>query len=336
MRAVILGCSGQALTPDETAFYKGVNPWGFILFKRNIENPQQVRALCSALRDITGRDDTPILIDQEGGRVQRMGPPHWASYPAGRSYGDIYSRDEALGLEAARIGARLIAADLHDVGINVDCLPVLDVPVPGAHDVIGHRAYGLEPKIVSDLGGAAAEGVLSGGVLPIIKHIPGHGRAAVDSHLSLPVVENPRTDLEQDFEPFRALAGMPMAMTAHVIYSAIDADNPATTSKTVISEIIRGHIGFDGLLMSDDVSMQALSGNLADRARQSIAAGCDVVLHCNGLMEEMKAVVGEVPSLEGKAALRAEKALKRIAGGPDKADIAALRARFEQLFAPLA
>lgn len=330
-KAVILGCSGLVLTAEEEAFFKSVNPWGFILFKRNIDSPEQVKTLCQQLRETTGRIDTPILIDQEGGRVQRMGPPHWPTYPAGRVYGDVYHQDKALALELAHLVARLMAADLTDVGITVDCLPVLDVPVAGAHDVIGNRAYALEPGIVAELGRSAAEGLLSGGVLPVIKHIPGHGRAGVDSHLDLPIVDSSRADLERDFSPFRALADFPLAMTAHVIYSEIDPKRPATTSPIVVKDIIRDCIGYDGLLMSDDLSMHALSGTLGERAIAAFSAGCDMALHCNGRMDEMTSVVEQVPSLSGEAARRATKALAAIIAGPDDADIASLRYRFDTI-----
>jgi len=336
IRALILGCSGYELTPEEVLFFKEVQPWGFILFKRNVSGPEQVRALCDSLRELTGRKDTPILIDQEGGRVQRMGPPHWPVYPQGRVYGNIYAKDADLGLETVRMGARLIAEDLKAVGINVDCLPVLDVPAAGAHDVIGNRAYGIDPKTVSALGMAAATGLLEGGVLPVIKHIPGHGRAGVDSHLSLPVVDASRAELELDFKPFRQLSDMPMAMTAHVIYSAIDAKRPATTSPIVISEIIRGELGFDGLVMSDDLSMQALSGTLCERAEAAFAAGCDVALHCNGLIEEMRSVASAAPLLTSDAARRAATALKRNAHPLPEVDIRELRLRFDEHMAMFA
>lgn len=330
IRSLILGCSGYELTPDEIAFFKDLQPWGLILFKRNVSDPKQVAALCNRLREITGRDDTPILIDQEGGRVQRMGPPHWPVYPQGRVYGNIHAKDAARGLEAARVGARLMASDLRAVGINVDCLPVLDVPVPGAHDVIGNRAYGVDPQVVAALSRAAAEGLLEGSVLPVIKHIPGHGRAEVDSHLSLPVVDASLAELEQDFEPFRQQADMPLAMTAHVIYSAIDAVRPATISPVMMTEIIRGRLGFDGLVMSDDLSMQALSGTLRQRAEAAFAAGCDVALHCNGVMEEMLAVASAAPILASDAARRAEAALGRIHHCAADFDVAELRLRFER------
>jgi beta-N-acetylhexosaminidase len=329
--ACILGCAGPRLSDEERAFFRNARPWGFILFRRNIENPDQVRALTEALRACLGHPDAPILIDQEGGRVQRLGPPHWPVYPSGRAYDQLAP---PLRQEMARLGARLIANDLAAVGINVDCLPVLDVPLVGAHDVIGDRAYAATPEGVASLGRAAAEGLLAGGVLPVIKHIPGHGRAGADSHKALPVVEASLAELEAvDFAPFRALADMPMAMTAHVVYTALDPTHPATTSPRVIGEIIRGAIGFQGLLMSDDISMKALSGDLSGLARTSLAAGCDVVLHCNGDMMEMQAVVaGSVP-LAGQAATRAAGALARIARAPAPFDAAEARARFDAAFA---
>jgi beta-N-acetylhexosaminidase len=246
MSAAILGCSGAALTAEETAFFRHVRPWGFILFKRNCESPDQVRRLTDALRATVDRSDAPILIDQEGGRVQRLGPPHWGRYPPGQAYGLL--AEDRRGI--ARLGARLMAHDLRALGINVDCVPVLDVPDPLGHEIIGDRAYGRTPEDVAVLGRAAAEGLIAGGVLPVIKHIPGHGRAKADSHLELPVVETGWDDLDaRDFAPFKALSDMPMAMTAHVIYSAIDRKRPATTSRKAIRKVIRGTIGFDGLLV---------------------------------------------------------------------------------------
>ncbi len=318
-RAFIVGCSGLEITPDERAFFRDADPWGFILFKRNIDSPEQVRALTASLREIIGREDAPILIDQEGGRVQRMGPPHWRRYPPGRAYGRM--GPDGSKEEMARLGARLIAHDLLSVGINVDCLPVLDVPAPGAHDIIGDRAYAGDPRQVAVLGRAAAEGLLDGGVLPVIKHIPGHGRARADSHEALPVVDASRQELEAvDFEPFRALADMPLGMSAHVVYTAIDPENPATTSRTVIDEIIRGWIGFEGLLMSDDLSMKALSGTLRERAAAALSAGCDVALHCNGKLEEMQAVAEAAPVLSGTSRQRAERALARLRHRPEPLD----------------
>lgn len=324
VRAAIYGCSGPTLSDAERHFFAEADPWGFIIFARNIETPLQVAALTAEMRAIVGRD-LPILIDQEGGRVARFRPPHWRRYPPGRAYGELFERDKDVGLEAAHLASRLIAAELSASGVNADCLPVLDLPVAGAHDVIGDRAYGDAPQTVIALGRAAAEGLLEGGVLPVMKHMPGHGRAGADSHLSLPVV---KTDVkilnETDFAPFRALAHLPVAMTAHVVYEAIDPDEPATTSRRVIDDIIRGVIGFDGLLMSDDLSMQALSGSLAERAHASLKAGCDLVLHCNGKMDEMEAVAGEVHMLQGDALRRSNAAMDRMAVPQDFDETAAL------------
>ena len=331
--ASILGCAGLTLSPEEEAFFQDVRPWGFILFKRNVESPDQVRSLVDQLRASVGRPDAPVLIDQEGGRVQRLGPPHWRRYPPGRAYGELPANDPLLRREVTRLGARLLAHDLAALGINVDCVPVLDVPVAGAHDVIGDRAYAKTPEGVAVLGRAACEGLIAGGVLPVIKHIPGHGRAMADSHLDLPVVETSYDELDAwDFAPFRILSDMPMAMTAHVVYTAIDPKKPATTSKKAMREVIRGAIGFDGLVMSDDLSMKALGGEFADRARASLAAGCDVVLHCNGDMAEMKAVVAGTRALKGRAAQRAASALARIARSPEPFDAAEGRARFDAAF----
>jgi beta-N-acetylhexosaminidase len=288
------------------------------------------------LREAVGRN-APVLIDQEGGRVQRMGPPHWPKYPPGRAYGRMHVNDPLTQREMARLGARLIAHDLLSVGINVDCLPVLDLPAAGAHDIVGDRAYGTDVAVVATLGRAAAEGLLAGGVLPVVKHMPGHGRAMVDSHVSLPVVEAPLESLEAaDFLPFRMLADMPLAMSAHVVYTAIDPRAPATTSRRVIRGIIRGTIGFDGLLMSDDLSMQALSGGLGERAKAAFAAGCDIGLHCNGRMDEMIAVSQEAPILRGAALRRARSALARLNHLPEPIDVAEARARLGAALATLA
>ena len=328
--AAIYGCSGLTLTDAEKQFFAESKPWGFIVFARNVDTPDQVRALTDELRSTVGWN-APILIDQEGGRVARLRPPHWRSYPPGRRYGEIYSADREKGLEAAHLGAQLIALELRSVGVDVDCLPVLDVPVPGAHDVIGDRAYGETPQIVAALGKAALKGALAGGVVPIIKHIPGHGRAGVDSHEKLPVVDTDRATLSTtDFPPFSELSDAPLAMTAHVIYSAIDGDNPATTSSTVISEIIRSEIGFSGALMSDDLSMKALAGSFGDRTRASLTAGCDLVLHCNGDMVEMTAVAKEAPDLAGLALERTERAL-RMRTDPERGDLERLIHRFSSL-----
>jgi len=331
--ACILGCAGLKLSAEERAFFRDVRPWGFILFNRNIDTPDQVRALVDELRACTGVANAPVLIDQEGGRVQRLGPPHWRRYPPGRAYGQISANDPLIRREVTRLGARLLAHDLTALGINVDCVPVLDVPEPDAHEVIGDRAYGATPEEVASLGRAAAEGLIAGGVLPVIKHIPGHGRARADSHLALPVVDASLEDLDaRDFAPFKVLSDMPMAMTAHVVYTAIDPKRPATTSRKAIRGVMRGTIGFDGLIMSDDLSMKALSGDFAERAHASLAAGCDVVLHCNGDMAEMKAVMDGCRPLAGRAKARAAQALGRLAKTPEPFDAAEARARFDAAF----
>ena len=326
--AAIFGCSGYRLSAQERAFFADANPWGFILFRRNVESPEQVRALVQDLRDSVGRADAPVLIDQEGGRVQRLGPPFWPKYPPGAAYLQAAGGDVAKARELVRLGARLMAHDLHALGINVDCVPVLDVPVPGAHDIIGDRAYARDPDTVAKLGRAAAEGMLAGGVLPIIKHIPGHGRAFADSHHNLPVVDTPLAELDAwDFVPFRALSDMPMAMTAHVVFTAIDADAPATTSAAGI-RLMRDQLGFKGLIMCDDLSMQALSGTLTQRAEGATKAGCDMMLHCNGDMSEMMQVMAGTRILDGVAAQRADAALARIVALPEPMDIEADTARF--------
>ncbi len=331
-RACILGCEGLTLSKTERDLFRAVKPWGFILFRRNIDNPEQVRALTDALRECIDRFEAPILIDQEGGRVQRMGPPNWPAYPAARKLGDVQVNDPLVRRELVRLGARLMAHDLASVGINVDCVPVLDVPAADGHEIIGDRAYAMDAPTVAALGRAAAEGLIAGGVLPVIKHIPGHGRAKADSHLELPVVGASLEDLTAiDFAPFKVLSDMPMAMTAHVVYTAIDAKRPATTSRKAI-QLIREDLGFGGLLMSDDLSMKALGGDFESRARSALKAGCDVVLHCNGVMTEMTQVVDGCGAMSGKARKRAEAALARLAKSPEPFDVEAGRARFTAAF----
>jgi beta-N-acetylhexosaminidase len=309
-RAFITGVSGLVLTDDERIFLRAQRPWGFILFKRNVDTPAQVAALVADMRATVERADAPVLVDQEGGRVQRLGPPHWPVYPPGAIFGRLYDQRPADGLRAATLSARLIAAELTDLGIDVDCLPLADVPVPGADAVIGDRAYGTEPNKVAAIARAVAYGLAQGGVLPVLKHIPGHGRATADSHAALPTVDNSANELDStDFAAFRPLSDLPMAMTAHVVFSALDAAQPATTSATIIRQVIRGSLGFQGLLMSDDVSMNALEGSIAERSRAIVAAGCDVILHCNGKMDEMRAVAAEAPMLSGEALKRADAAL---------------------------
>ena len=326
-KALITDAAGLVLSADERAFFRDADPWGFIIFRRNVETPDQLRALTESMRESVGRN-APILVDQEGGRVQRLGPPHWPKYPPGAHYGALYDGDQEEGLRAAWLGARLIAHDLHTVGIDVDCLPLADIPVSQADPVIGKRAYGTTPAKVAALSAAVAEGLLAGGVLPVLKHIPGHGRATADSHHALPVVATDAKTLQStDFAAFRPLAKLPLGMTAHVVFTAIDPVAPATTSVTMVQQVIRGHIGFDGVLMSDDISMNALSGNLAERARASLAAGCDVVLHCNGAFEERREVADACPPLAGDAKRRADAALA-MRRAPAPFDLAAARDEF--------
>jgi beta-N-acetylhexosaminidase len=319
------------LNADEREFIRSERPWGFILFRRNVETPAQVAKLLVDLRSTLGEPDAPVLIDQEGGQVQRLRPPHWPLYPAGAAFGDLYDIDPVLGLSAARLSARLIAADLTDLGVTVDCLPLADVPVPGADDVIGDRAYGAEPGKVAAIARAVTDGLEQGGILPVLKHIPGHGRATADSHLKLPTVDTPRKELERtDFAAFRPLADLPMAMTAHVVFSALDPAHPATTSATIIEQVIRGVIGFQGLLMSDDLGMNALQGSFAERARAVVSAGCDMILHCSGKLDEMREIAAETPELSGKALGRARRALASR-GTPQPFDRLAARAELDAL-----
>jgi beta-N-acetylhexosaminidase len=304
IRSFISGCEGYALSAAETAFFRERNPWGLILFKRNCETPQQLKTLTASFREAVARKDAPVFIDQEGGRVQRMGPPsnYWRKYPEARAYGRLYEKSPISALRAARHVGRLMAEDL---------MPVLDVPQQGAHDVIGNRAYSLNIEQVMALARAHTAGFMDGGVLPVMKHIPGHGRSEVDSHHNLPVVNAKRAELEQiDFPPFAAFADAPMAMTAHVIFTAIDKNAPATLSKKVIKSVIRESIGFRGLLMTDDLSMKALSGTFAEKAQAALAAGCDMLLHCNGVLSEMREVADAAGELKGKALRRARAALK--------------------------
>jgi beta-N-acetylhexosaminidase len=308
-RACILGCSGPRLTADERAFFKDARPWAFILFGRNVEDVEQTRALSDQLREAAGDEGALVFIDQEGGRVQRARPPLAANRPPAARFGALYRSDPQAALEAVRLNHRLMAEELRALGVDADCAPCIDLLHEDAHDIIGDRAYGAEPSVVSALGRAAIDGLLAGGCAPVIKHIPGHGRAHADSHLELPVVSTPLPVLEAtDFEPFRALADAPMAMTAHVVFTAVDPDACVTVSRHAIQQVIRGHIGFDNLLMSDDLSMKALGGAMEERGRAAIDAGCDVLLHCNGDMAEMRAVVEAAPHLAGRAAERAEDA----------------------------
>ncbi len=331
-RAVIFGCAGAVLGDDERSFFAETEPVGFILFARNCRTPDQVRRLTAALRDSIGWYEAPVLIDQEGGRVARLGPPHWPRRPPARAFADLARRDDmGAAREAARINARLMAADLRALGITVDCAPVLDVPVPGAHEIIGDRAHGEDPETIAALGRAVCEGLLAGGVLPVIKHIPGHGRATADSHVELPVVEATREEMQRtDFAPFAALRDMACAMAAHVLYTELDATAPATASSKVIEEVIRGDIGFDGLLLSDDIGMEALSGAPDERCAAMLAAGCDVVLECSGDIEVMRATAEAASPLTTAASARLDRVLAEI-GPPDETDPDVTTARLTSL-----
>jgi beta-N-acetylhexosaminidase len=310
-RAVIFNCAGPDLSAEERDFFRDANPLGFILFARNIDTPDRARRLIDALHSSVARADAPVLIDQEGGRVARLRPPYWRDAPPARLLGDLYARDPERGLEAARLNATLLAADLASIGADVDCAPVLDLALPQTHAVIGDRAFAERPEAVAALGRAVAEGLLAEGVMPVIKHMPGHGRATVDSHKALPRVSAARDVLEcTDFLPFRLLSDLPWGMTAHLLFDAVDPTTPMTLSARGVRDIIRDHIGFDGLLVTDDLSMQALGGSLGERAAGALAAGCDVVLHCNGRVEEMLDIVDRTGPLT-------EAAMRRFAAGRD-------------------
>lgn len=330
MTPLLLGLSGLTITADERALFNAADPAGYILFARNIDTPEQVRALTADLRALSGRDDLPLLIDQEGGRVARLGPPHWPLFPPARRFGEVFGIAPVTAIEAARLNAKAIAVTLADLGISVDCLPVLDVPVPGAHDIIGDRAYALEPGTVASLGDATLRGLRAGGVVGVVKHIPGHGRAAADSHLELPVVTAGIAALEADFAPFRALASAPMAMTAHVLYEALDPDACASQSKIVVEQTIRGTIGFDGLLMADDLGMSALGGTLPERLAGVLAAGCDLALHCSGDFAENVMLCETAPLMTAKALDRLARAMAG-AQADGETDVATLVARRDAL-----
>lgn len=335
-KSFISGCAGLSLTPEEAGFFRAEKPWGFILFARNLESSDQIRRLCAELRDAADDPDAPIFIDQEGGRVRRLRPPLVQDYPPGSLYGALYASDAEAGLRAAWLGARLIAHDLKSLGITGNCLPILDVRQSYGSQIIGDRAYGDAAGDVAAIGRVVAQGHTQGGVLPVMKHVPGHGRARLDSHDALPIVDTDAATLEAvDFAPFHALRDLPLGMTAHIVYEAFDPDRPATTSQTVIDAVIRGMIGFDGALMTDDLSMKALSGSMGTRTSQALAAGCDLALHCNGEMEEMRAVAEASPELSGPAKRRAD-AARAALSAPQPFDSAAMRAEFDTLLARVA
>ena len=329
MQAAIYGIEGLVLTEDERAFLREADPAGVILFRRNCASPGQLLALTDSLRALLGRDDLPILIDQEGGRVARMRPPEWQAFPAAERFDNLYRTAPSSAIEAARSNARALALMLRQCGINVNCLPLLDVRQTGATDIIGDRALGTEPMQVAALGRAVLDGMGSAGVVGVIKHMPGHGRALVDSHKELPVVHASAEELETDLEPFERLAWAPMGMTAHVVYEAWDGERPASLSPTVIGEIIRGRIGFEGWLMSDDLGMEALAGDMGSRAAGVVAAGCDAALHCSGKFEEMLAVASVVPAMSGEGQARLDRAMASTRldanDGPDFAEALAKR-----------
>jgi len=322
MQAAIYGVEAFELTNSERDFFRDAEPAGFILFKRNCDTRDQVLRLTDSFRDLTGRADLPILIDQEGGRVARMKPPEWPAFPAAERFADLYQAAPSSAIEAVRSNARAIALMLRDVGVNVDALPLLDVRQPGATDIIGDRALGSEPMQVAALGRAVLDGLASAGVVGIVKHMPGHGRALVDSHKELPFVTASAEELEIDLEPFERLSWAPMGMTAHVVYEAWDPERPGSMSPIVIGEIIRGRIGFDGFLMSDDIGMEALAGDFSTRAAGVVAAGCDAALHCSGRMEEMVAVASAVPPMTPEGEVRLARAMASTRNEPDAPDFA--------------
>jgi beta-N-acetylhexosaminidase len=333
MIPVIYGLSGLTITADERAFFSASNPAGYILFKRNIENRAQVRALTDDLRAMTGRDDLPILIDQEGGRVARMQPPEWPAFPAGPAFDALYETAPISGIEAARANAEAIALTLAEVGITVDCMPLLDVSQPDTTEAVSSRALGSEPMRVAAMGRAIIDGLRRGGVVGVVKHMPGHGRAIVDTHYHLPTVTASDAELEIDLAPFRALAGAPMGMTSHIVFEAWDPERPATLSPIVIEEIIRQRIGFDGLLMTDDIDMKALSGSAGDKAAGAIAAGCDLVLDCWGRMDEMEDIAARLNGISDLSRARLDRAMATIAGVRVDGDLAALIAKRDALLA---
>ena len=335
-KAFIAAPAGHRLTADEKAFFRDERPWGFIVFARNVAGGGQLSDLVAELRELGGRESTPVFVDQEGGRINRIRPPIAPHYPPPAAFGRLFAADREAGERATWLCGRLLADDLARFGINADCIPCLDVPVTGADDVIGDRAFSQDPEVVATLGRAAADGLMAGGALPVMKHLPGHGRGNADSHLSLPVVETRREELSRsDFLPFKALNTLPAAMTAHILFSHIDPSRPSTLSSTLIDSVIRTEIGFDGLLMSDDMSMKALSGDLYDLCATALRAGCDLVLHCNGDMAEMRRVAAAAQPLAGDAARRADAAEAVIARGAETRDVAPLRREFEQLLARL-
>ena len=333
LKSFISGCLKPELSAEDKAFFRDQQPVGLILFARNMETPEQIRRLCADFREAVGRADAPVFIDQEGGRVQRFGAPHVPVYPAAGTLGQLYGQDPEAAKRAAYLHALLIGLDLRDLGLTGNCIPCLDMPIEGASNIIGLRAYGSDVRLVSDMGRAAMDGCLAAGVMPVMKHMPGHGRALVDTHLALPEVEVSFAELvARDFMPFKLLNDCPMGMTAHIVFKEIDGDHPVTQSSYAIQRVIREAIGFDGVLMSDDISMKALGGELKERVEKIVAAGCDLVLHCNGELDEMNVVASAVPEVDGKRAERLEAAMQRNTQVFD-GDVHALRAEFDELTA---
>jgi beta-N-acetylhexosaminidase len=333
MQAAIYGLAGTELTADEAAFFADSRPSGYILFKRNIQSREQLRRLTDALRELEGHDEVPILIDQEGGRVARMRPPEWQTFPPGEAFDRLYQLAPSSAIEAARVNARALGLMLNEVGINIDCLPMLDVRQPGANDIVGDRALGSEPMQVASLGKAILDGLKSAGVLGVVKHIPGHGRAMADSHLELPVVDAGEDELAVDLEPFERLRDAAMGMTSHLLYTQWDAERPASQSPIVIHDIIRQRIGFDGFLMSDDIGMEALAGDHGQRAAACVAAGCDVALHCDGKMENMLLVANAVPEISAEGEARLSRAMAMRFTPDDEMDFAEAVAKRDALLA---
>ena len=333
MQAAIYGLAGTELNAEELGFFRDARPAGYILFARNIANREQLRRLTDSLRQLEGHDGVPILIDQEGGRVARMRPPEWQAFPSGEAFDRLYQHAPSSAIEAARVNARALGLMLHEVGVNVDCLPMLDVRQPGANDIVGDRALGSEPMQVAALGRAILDGLASAGVLGVVKHIPGHGRAMADSHLELPVVDAGEEELAVDLEPFERLRDAAMGMTSHLLYTQWDAERPASQSPTVIHDIIRQRIGFDGFLMSDDIGMEALAGDHGQRAAACVAAGCDVALHCDGKMENMVSVANAVPALSAEAENRLSRAMAMRFTPDDEMDFAEAVAKRDALLA---
>ena len=333
MKPVIFGLSGPVLTPDEAAFFADSQPAGFILFKRNCETRAQMRALTDALRDLTGRDDLPILIDQEGGRVARMQPPEWPEFPAGPAFDRLYDLAPSSAIEAARANGHALGVMLREVGVTVDCLPLLDLALPETTPAVASRALGSDPMRVAALGRATLDGLKSGGVVGVVKHMPGHGRGRVDSHYELPVVDASDAELETDIAPFRSLNWAPMGMTCHLMFTAWDRENPASLSKTIIDDVIRGRIGFDGLLMSDDIDMKALSGTAGEKAARAVEAGCDLALDCWARMDEMEEIASRLGEMGAKSRERLDAAMATVASGADGAKMAELVAKRDELLA---